>query len=669
MKKISNYFSYSFYKDTLLRVRIPMIIGICLMTLSSVSSAMTLLLSYLLSGSSAIDYAIAVEFFDINSSASAFVTVFMPVVTVIAYSFLTKRCDSDFYESLPVTRRAMLISGALALISASVVILLVSTAVPLLILIPCYGKTVILSFGRVLLSLLACILGSILAVLAALVAVSVTGKISDAIVVSFMLLCAPRLIMGMINLTLELLNPMLVSNHVIPFFNNEYNLFTALIMDNHAALYSVWPYLYSIVLAAVYFAAAFYLFKIRKSEYATHSFANKYIHHITKITLCTIFVLLGVLILAIDRYMIIISVFLFFLAIGLYFISSVLEARKEKNFISSLKAFPIFILTNAILIVFIVISNLILSSYSPTKDEISSTSVVVSDDRYYYYYDGYVDLRSENIEITDETVRDIVAKALERGADVDTVYLYNQITMKINTKSGTAYRNLYLTDDEYAEINIARSLDDDYEKLWMDISTGAESVSVSCDDGITISGDAANSILSTMQSEINEVGFANWYSYYMYEQPVTYISYTVYRNGKTLYVDIPVPQSLTETVEKFKEEYAKAKNEAHNHLKDTLYGALTDSDGVEIYLYYWAEKDYYTIDAVISDSNADSQKIVDGFLSLISLDMSDYDDYTITVNCYSNDLSTEDIYIEYTLKEGVTESQVVEFFKTYGYSY
>lgn len=669
MKKISNYFSYSFYKDTLLRVRIPMIIGICLMTLSSVSSAMTLLLSYLLSGSSAIDYAIAVEFFDINSSASAFVTVFMPVVTVIAYSFLTKRCDSDFYESLPVTRRAMLISGALALISASVVILLVSTAVPLLILIPCYGKTVILSFGRVLLSLLACILGSILAVLAALVAVSVTGKISDAIVVSFMLLCAPRLIMGMINLTLELLNPMLVSNHVIPFFNNEYNLFTALIMDNHAALYSVWPYLYSIVLAAVYFAAAFYLFKIRKSEYATHSFANKYIHHITKITLCTIFVLLGVLILAIDRYMIIISVFLFFLAIGLYFISSVLEARKEKNFISSLKAFPIFILTNAVLIVFIVISNLILSSYSPTKDEISSTSVVVSDDRYYYYYDGYVDLRSENIEITDETVRDIVAKALERGADVDTVYLYNQITMKINTKSGTAYRNLYLTDDEYAEINIARSLDDDYEKLWMDISTGAESVSVSCDDGITISGDAANSILSTMQSEINEVGFANWYSYYMYEQPVTYISYTVYRNGKTLYVDIPVPQSLTETVEKFKEEYAKAKNEAHNHLKDTLYGALTDSDGVEIYLYYWAEKDYYTIDAVISDSNADSQKIVDGFLSLISLDMSDYDDYTITVNCYSNDLSTEDIYIEYTLKEGVTESQVVEFFKTYGYSY
>ncbi len=669
MKKISNYFSYSFYKDTLVRVRIPMIIGICLMTLNSVSSAMTLLLSYLLSSSSAIDYAIAVEFFDINSSASVFVTVFMPIVTVIAYSFLTKRCDSDFYESLPVTRRAMLISGALALISSSVVILLVSTAVPLLILIPCYGKTVTLSFGRVLLSLLACILGSILAVLAALVAVSVTGKISDAIVVSFMLLCAPRLIMGMINFTLELLNPMLVSNHVIPFFNNEYNLFTVLIMDNHAALYSVWPYLYSIVLAAVYFAAAFYLFKIRKSEYATHSFANKYVHHITKITFCTVFVLLGVLILAIDRYMIIISVFLFLLAIGLYFISSVLEARKEKNFISSLKAFPIFILTNAILIVFIVISNLILSSYSPTKDEINSTSVVVSDDRYYYYYDGYVDLRSENIEITDETVRDIVAKALERGADVDTVYLYNQITMKINTKSGTAYRNLYLTDDEYAEINIARSLDDDYEKLWMDISTGAENVSISGGDGITISGDAANSILSTMQSEINEVGFANWYSYYMYEQPVTYISYMVYRNGKTLYVDISIPQSLTETVEKFKEEYAKAKNEAHNHLKDTLYGAITDSDGVEIYLYYWAEKDYYTIDAVISDSNADSQKIVDEFLSLVSLDMPDYDDHTITVNCYSNDLSTEDIYIVYTLKEGVTESQVVEFFKTYGYSY
>lgn len=667
MQKTNKYFSFAFFKDTLGRMFIPMLIASIVMVLSSLSTAAQYMLSLILSSGMSSGYIVTLTFFDINPMASNFATLFMPIVTVYAYSFLTKRGESDFYEAIPVTRLAMLVSGALALISVSAVILVVSTVVPLIILIPCYGKIITVSLGRVIISLLATVLASVLAVFASIVAISVTGKISNAIATSFVLLCAPRLIMGIINLILEFLNLSLVTGHIIPFFNNEYNLFTAIIVNNIDAVTNPWAYPYSIVLAAFYFALAVLLFTRRKSEFATHPYANQFSEQMTKIVACTILVLCGILFFAIDIYLIFLTVIMCLIAVGGYFISSVVAARKEKNFRQSMIAFPIFIAVNALIVIFIVAAHFILASYSPTKDEITSASVVVGDTSGNYYYDEYVDLRSEDIEITDKTVHEIVATALERGIDLDS-YMYNMVTMKIKTGNKTAYRYLYLTDDEFAEINMARSMDDDYEKLWMEVSEGAENVSI-YNNGIEIAGDDAMAILTAMENEINSIGFANWYSYFMYETPVAYIEYTVYYAGSELHITLPIPESLTETVSLYEQTYNRLRLDAYNQMKEALYNAVNDSDGLEVYFYYFSKEYYYTIETDICKSNPDSQQIVDTLISMISLeDTGDYEN-TIEINYYSNGLSYEYYYGSYSVADNVTESQVIEFFETYGYSY
>ena len=667
MRKTANYFSFSFYKDTLQRLLVPIIVALCVATFNSTSTALIILFEYIFESTS-LSYVTSLTFFDLNSMATVLVTVFMPIITVQAYSFLMKRHDADFYEALPIRRCTMLVSGALALFSAAAVILVVSTAVPLLVLIPCYGSAVTVSFGRVLLSLLASLIVAAMAISASLVSVSVTGKTVNAILVSYLLLCAPRLIMALVNLSLEMHNPMLVNGHIITFFNNEYNLFTAFIMGETKALSSVVPYLYSLLLAALCFAAAIYLFGRRKSEFATHAYANKYVRHAVRITLCTIAVLFGVFLICVDALITVLAVFLFIFVIAGYFISSAVEARKEKNFISSLKAFPIFIGVNVLLVLTIVFSNLTLSAYTPTKDEIKSASVVVSGGQDYFNFDQYVDLRSENILITDERVREIVADALLRGVDVDRIYTYNAITVKVNTKWSSAYRCVYLTDDEYAEINMARSLDDDYESLWLSIFDGAENTYI-YSNGITIQGDAMDEIAAVMQSEINRIGFANWYSYYMYEEAVAYIDYTVYHGGKTIYVTLPIPESLSETVAKYNEEYARARLDMYNNIKDALYDAVSDADGMNVYLYYWTDTDYYEIDEQICKENENSKAIVDGIFALISPEAFELHEKTVDINCYSNGFSGESFYGSFAVADGVDEAQIVEFFKSYGYSY
>ena len=427
MMKSKKYFSFPFFKDIISRIYLPVLIALIATVASSCINTLPYLFilidgSYLLSGS-----VTSLSFETVNVFGDTLVTIFVPIVTVYAYAFLMKRCDSDFYGALPITRTAMLTSGVLAVFTTSFAVLIVSTALPLLLLIPCYGKVVTLSFGKFALAFLARVLAMLLAIAAATVAVSVCGKATEAGAVAYLILCAPRLMMWLINSILSLLNPALVSGHIIPFFDNHYNIFTSIMVDSDIAPIA---YLYTLLLTACYSALAWWLFNRRRSERATHKYENTIVAQTVKVTVTTLFILASVALLCIDIYMMCFVVFIVIAAAAYYLGSSISSARKEKDGKASLISLLVLFGLNALIIAFIFIANAIMLSFSPDKDEISSVSVVASENSSYLDFAEYVDLRSENIEIKTFTGGSSLRRKLTKCNDVPIATINSGLPLK-----------------------------------------------------------------------------------------------------------------------------------------------------------------------------------------------------------------------------------------------
>lgn len=656
MRKTDKFFSFSFFKDTVHKILIPILIALAATVISSGMTAVTYL-SFL----GETNTRISLSFNEINVFADTFVTAFAPIITIFAFSFLTKRADADFYEALPITRTAILVSGASAIISAGAIILITSTAVPLLLLTPCYGSVVTVSFGRLLLDLLARLLAFILGVAASAVAVSLCGKVTEAGLTAYTILCAPRLLMWLIIASVAALNPTVIYEHIIPLFNNNYNLFSTIMVGSEI---SPWAYLYTPVLILGYSALALWLFNRRRSERAAHRYENVIAEQAVKITLTTVFIISGVFLLCKDSFMGCFAAFVFILAVVYYTCSSISEARKEKSGRASLIALPILLGVNLIIILTIFITNAIMLSFSPDKDEISSVSLVSTDNYTYIDFSKYVDLRSENVEIADEEVRAVVADALDRGMDYGGLRDYYEISLKIKVGAFYSYRNVILTKEEYNTLNSARAKSDSFSDMWLDIADGAADVSISA-HGTTLSGREAEAVLAAMQDEVRSLGFESWYSIYFSGDSLASISYFVYRGGDQYTVSLPLPSSLSATSEIYRTEMTKARKNYLDAMRAELDAASSDKEGVSLSVSFAGKDFYYYVDEDINSDNILSKDLTERLFSIITYDIPEDDENLITIHLYSDGLINT-YYAQFALADGVTEQEAInDFFKRY----
>ena len=198
-------------------------------------------------------------------------------LTVRAFGFYMKRCDADFYESLPYTRTQVLFSQSAALAVLSLGMLLVSSATSIITAIEDLEGCIFL-VGDSLLLILAYFIASLIAIFATVIAVSITGNSFNAVLASYLILFTPATIKDQLSAFAER-SPTLEGTSVL--LKNEFNLLTY--MPSEVPRLSA--YIYSLVLAILLCFVALILFKRRRSEVATNFFANSLVGHILRICL------------------------------------------------------------------------------------------------------------------------------------------------------------------------------------------------------------------------------------------------------------------------------------------------------------------------------------------------------------------------------------------------
>ncbi len=670
MKK---YFSLRFYLDTLIRLKAYIIVAAAIFAgLTAFGNIGNLIyyITILFEGTKPVVTG-RYDLLGICSSLPALTYIAVPLLTASAFSFLTKRSESDFYEALPIGREAMLVSGMLAVISAAAAIITVSSVVGLAMISPCIGKTLSYDFLRGLLQALGLLLSAVLAVVGTAVAVSVTGTANNIYLTAMVLLAVPRMVLALVNNSVQATDDSFVQGHIIPLFDNNYNILTAFLLGNDKVVLNPLAYLYTVVLIAAYALLALFLFKKRKSETATHPFSSAIARHFVSVAASAYVAMLGVYLICLDKWLVVISIFLFVLSVALFFVFELIAGRREKTFVSTLKAFPFLFIAMGVLAGTVLTSSSVMKTYSPSEQKIESVSLntEISDNNFgFVNYDEYVLLNSENVELTDENSKKIVAEALKRGHITDNTETYISISLKID--SGMVhYRNVWLTSEEHRAIISALAENEGYKSLWMNIAEDA--VEPVIYGTVDIEGEAALRVLRAMQDEIKEIGFEKWYQIFYSSESATYasISYGVYHGNDYYTTTQAITDALPKTFLVYQEELKLAFETQYNGLKQALTDAASgDGEALNLDLSFFGT-DYYDIYAYITNDE-ESRKIVDGLFSVVSSEPLDFENEraTVSVTVYGDGIFSDTYYIDLIVPEDKLE-EAIEYFKTYATKY
>ncbi len=667
MKK---YFSLRFYLDTLIRLRTLTIVFAVIFSafavVGNIGHLISLLTPSLAGGSEVLT---RLDLFSVASGLSSFVCVAAPIMTVIAFSFLMKRSDSDFYEALPIRREAMLISVMLAVLSSMVFVIAVSSVVGVAVITPCIGKTVSYDFLRGFVEALCLLLCTVLAVLGSSVAISVTGTVRNAWLVAVTLLFVPRMILALINNSVMMLCPALVKGHVIPLFDNNYNLLTALFLGNDKVAFNPWAYLYTVIISAVYFIVALTLFKKRKSEFAAHSFTSKIARHMTAVLISVYVAMLGVYLVCIDTWLILISAFVFAFAIGIFFAYELITSRREKRSVTSaLVAFTACIGAVVIAVATVFISSFVLGSYSPDAEDIESVSLspeLAEDTFGFLTYEQYVTLRCENVKLDDELSRNIVAKALERGYDGTNSRDYISVALKIDTGFVT-YRRVSLTPEEHLALSSLFAENTAYKDLWMKVSDGA--IAPTIHGSVDITGEGAERVLGVMEAEIAEIGFDEWFSIYYgsYNEYAANINFEAIYGNDVYMVSLGIYEQMPKTYSVYLEELQMAAENTYDEILESLTDAAS-GEGEELNLYatLYTEFDGYYIETVISDGTASEGLVSELFALVEPTAYGNESAYSISISVYGDGINSKSLYAEFSVSAQSID-ELRELFKKYG---
>ena len=669
MKNIKRLFSLPFYRDTLGRLRIfGIVCAVVFGALSAVCSLTYLLAQVgsdflgagLLAGTSRLSLS------DINGYTATFVLAVVPIMTVCAFSFLMKRSTADFYGALPVSRVSMAVSGMLAVLTVSVFVIAVSSVVAVVALIPCMGKTVEYEALTGLWELFGFIFATALSIAVSALASAICGTVMNGIVTALIIAHAPRAVMGLFNLSLEFLNPTLVSGHIIPFFDEKYNMLTALLWGD-SPLISPESFVYTLILTLLAGAFATFVLNKRRSETATHPFAFNSARHAVRIAFATVIVMLGVMIVSINNILLIVGAVIFVLAVGAYFIYELITGRKEGNFIGSLITFPIFVALNGLIVLALVISNNAFANYSPSASEIKAVSIVSEPDEYSYMdYADYVTLRSQSLSACDEASRRTVADALDRIGSEESGDEYVSAVFKIKTSRGTAYRRLTVKSDELYLMMHTLAKKPEYERLWLSVAEGAESPGAYL-GGMSISEEGSRRILNAAEREIKALGFEWWYQHYQYSSDIyTYVYYSIDYEGKYYEVALPIYTDMTETVAVCERERRSAAEGAVVSLRNMVLDSISGKgETVWLELTVKGEKSYY-MQMEMTEDSSNATGAFSSLMQMLSTDSVGEDEPFASISCYGDGLFSDYVYLELALKPEVDTETLDAFFEKYG---
>lgn len=477
-----------------------------------------------------------------------------PFLTLNLFSFLNKRESSDFYHNIPATRTCLFFSFFAAVISW-LLIFVVSTSVLTTVAYAMFPKLYIVNYLSVLEISLSCFVAGFLVAAAVAISMSITGTMLMNILLALILIFLPRILIALVIESVTSLFPLVAGLDFLPFLSARFNIASGFVITTLTEGFSTAvgmftsfaSMLYTFVLGLIYTALAWLLFCKRRSEAAGHSAPTARLQALFRFLVG--FTVSSIITLALylmsegtaSSYDIFTFFFLYLITVLIVAVFEILCTRRWKGLFRRCGTTVLLLVAaNLALIGGMSGTNYYLTSYAPAADDISSVKLI-GFNSYSHSYDedtvDYFNSKAEKIELTDSTIREIISRQLSDTLDTlslsanhyyDRLYQNASLVVSVRSNGVSHTRRIIVTSEDIQALTQALTENNDFQQLYMKLPENYSHILVN--GNIFRRGEGAEDLFDALQSEVRDMGFANWFS--LLNDSAANISYTtVYKDG------------------------------------------------------------------------------------------------------------------------------------------
>jgi len=453
-------------------------------------------------------------------------------LTLHTFSYLRERNASDFYHSIPHKRESLFLSYAAAIFSWVIASIIASTMVASAIY--AMGLDVIrFEIGSVILAALSVMAACFMIIAATLIAMSVTGTIVSNVTTTALILGLPQILIGVfIANTLTMTRGLIFANGILPFGHMGW---VASLIENGPSLSAI---IYVTILALLHLAAAYWLFKKRKSETAEVSAGNSFIQSTIRCAIA-IAITIPVLLLIITSFrnsgseFVIISIYS--IAIIAYFAYEAITGRRlrktrTQTFAGLMAGLAIVLAFNVIFVIGVNVNREIILSQYRNADRINAVQVDLNwRQRWHWhtnYRNGYTQLSSESFTITDNEVIELLIEANNRNISNirnhgwrhgrNDSYGFESTSVTFNPRSPrTSTRNLILTRTEMRTLIESLSVNEDFIAAHLILPRIPQHIEVwvmlNDWEGMSLTDHQARQVYGLLKEELTEIDPVAWF--------------------------------------------------------------------------------------------------------------------------------------------------------------
>ncbi len=524
--------------------------------------------------------------FDYNAPRSTvylllIMVLLAPLLSLFCWHYLTKRNTSDFYHSLPYTRRCLYITQTLAIISVLVVVTMLSL-IASLICYKAFSAYINIEIPALIKMHIGILCASILCSQAIAIGCFITGTVFSNIIASGLIIFFPRFLLTITLTVITSAVAILSSENFLPLLDNQYNCITSVVLTSltnsnrwYTGLLSVSSQLYTIALALIYMVIAGVLFVKRKSESATKAAPSKITGAIIRVVIAITICMFAVLTIISNEYhggsgdsylTVTISVAVIAaLAVFLY------EGIANKSVKIIRHCIPSIVIAYAVsVIIYFSINAFIgyVGSYNPEINDINYVTVAPSSDSSSVSY-GYTtssdavhelsEFYTSKIKITDTKIYTLMKDALSNNQehlyeDYSFSYYANDNNLKpykfmIRSNGMSHYRIIYLSQDEIKEISTLLNNNAEYQNAYRTLPDYDNStIDIAGGSSEAFTPERAKEIYTTLQKEYKEADFQNILLNNSCNTNMRNIIITTYIDGVKYCRTIPITSYLPETL-------------------------------------------------------------------------------------------------------------------------
>ncbi|MBR4933365.1 MAG: hypothetical protein IKZ03_02790, partial [Clostridia bacterium] len=491
MKKKS-IFNKGLYIETLRRLRLPAIIFLVILTVEAILiplghviteySYRKLQLSRDYLGNRPPFVPNIVEILELHPLIVISFFIITPILTWVAFSFLNKRNESDYYHALPLTRTELFVSRAAGVLSwiASLIVIPALVSRGFAALFPDVFSVVA---GSYLEMIIGCFAASVFVMGVMTCAMAITGTVFTNIVVTTLIMFLPRFIMMFMANSVAEKFDLIPEAYISLFLSPKINIISGVTMGwlydytSIKAIITPASQIYTLVAGLVYLVIGAVLFKARHSESADRSAPSAFMQSVYRIavTMC-ICTPLTCICFTDGEYFSSSEVFLivafYICAVLAYFIYELVTTKKFKNLIRVLPGLLIVVLLNVALLTSLTLITNAEESFCPDAEDIKYIQIVSNNPNTAssMLVNRFFQNETASIKITDKDAIRIAAESLERSRDrwnggFD--YSYTECTIKYKTAFNTEYRRVSMSAVEYEQLSDALASTEKYAQTWL----------------------------------------------------------------------------------------------------------------------------------------------------------------------------------------------------------